>query len=140
MLRTILAVVAGVVAAVLTIMLCEYASHALHPLPAGVSMGDATAMAAHMAGAPVAMLVLVLLGWTLGAFDGALVAALIAPARARAVALVVGAVVVAAVIANAMLLPHPTWMTALGVVLPLAAAYAASLLASRIRRAPTPGL
>lgn len=140
MLRTILAVVAGVVVAMVTITVCEYAAHAVYPLPAGVSSSDMAAMAAYAASAPPAALLLVLCGWTLGAFDGALVAALVAPARARVVALVVGAVLVLGVIVNAAMLPHPVWMTALGVVLPLAAAYAASLLAARIKRAPTPAL
>lgn len=133
MLRTILALVAGVVTAMLTIMVCEYVSHALHPLPAGVSSSDMQAMAAYAASAPPAALGLVLFGWTLGAFDGALVAALVAPARARLLAMVVGAVVVLGVVANAMMLPQPPWMTAPGVLLPLAAAHAAWLLARQLR-------
>lgn len=136
MLRTVLAGVVGVVVAMLTITLCEFAAHAVYPPPPGLDMTDPTAVAAYAATVPVPALVLVLLGWTLGAFDGALAAALVTRSRARTVALVVGAVVVAGVVVNAMLIPHPAWLTALGVVLPLAAAYAAAQLAGRIRRRP----
>lgn len=133
MLRVILAVIAGIACAMVTITVIEMVARPLHPMPPGVTMADTTAMAAHVASAPVALMVVVLFGWILGAFDGALVAALIARKRPRVAAMIVGAVVVAAVIANAVLLPHPVWMTVLGVTLPLAAAYGASVLAMRLK-------
>lgn len=132
MLRTILAIVLGAVTAVLTISLVEFAMRALHPLPPGVSTTNTAALAAYAASLPASALVMVLFGWVLGAFDGALLAALVSRAHKRVAALVVGALVSAAVIANSLMLPHPVWMTALGVVLPVAAAYGAFLLASRM--------
>lgn len=132
MARTILGILAGIACAMVTITLVELASRPLHPMPAGQDMRDGAAMIAYVTSAPLSLLVLVLCGWVLGAFNGGLVAALLARTRRRLAALVVGAVVVAGVAINAMLLPHPPWMTVLGVLLPLAAAFAASMLATRI--------
>ena len=134
MVRTILGILAGIACAMLTITLVEMIARPLHPMPPGLVMTDTAGMAAYVSTAPVAMMLTVLAGWVLAAFDGALVAALIARNRPRVAALVVGAVVVAAVIANAVLLPHPAWMTVLGVTLPLASAYAASVLVARLKR------
>lgn len=133
MLRTLVAIVVGVASAMLTITLVEMVARPLHPMPQGLVMTDTAGMAAYVSTAPVAMMLMVLSGWVLGAFDGALVAALIARRHPRPAAMVVGAVVVAAVIANAVLLPHPVWMTVLGVLLPLVAAFGASMLALRIK-------
>jgi len=42
--------------------------------------------------------------------------------------------VLAGVIANAVMIPHPTWMTVLGVLLPLPAAWLGARLARNQRR------
>ena len=140
MLRTILAILVGVACAMLTITLVELVARPLHPMPPGLLMTDTAGMAAYVSTAPLSMMLMVLSGWVLGAFDGALVAALVARKHPRLAALLVGAVVVAAVIANTVLLPHPVWMTVLGVLLPLVAAYGASVLALRIKtRSPAAG-
>ena len=70
-------------------------------------------------------MLLVLIGWVLGAFLGGWVAARIARHR-RAAALVIGALVVLGVVANNMMIPHPLWMTIAGVLLPIPAAWLAA--------------
>jgi len=119
--RTIAGVVVGVVVAWLTIMLAEFASAPLHPVPAGLDMHDPTSVAAFVATLPVTALLLVLAGWVLGALIGGHVAARIA--RKPLPALAVGIVLVVGVIANAVMIPHPTWMTLAGMLLPVPAAW-----------------
>jgi len=127
--RTIAGVVVGVVVAWLTIMLAEFASAPLHPMPAGFDMHDPASVAAFVATLPVAALLLVLAGWVLGALVGSHVAARIA--RKPLPALAVGMVIVVGVIANAVMIPHPTWMTIAGVLLPVPAAWLGARLAMR---------
>jgi len=127
--RTIAGVVLGVVVAWLTIMLAEFASAPLHPMPAGFDMHDPASVAAFVATLPVAALLLVLAGWVLGALVGSHVAARIA--RKPLPALAVGMVIVVGVIANAVMIPHPTWMTIAGVLLPVPAAWLGARLAMR---------
>ena len=127
--RTIAGVVVGVVAAWLTIMLAEFASAPLHPMPAGLDMQDPASVAAFVATLPIAALLVVLAGWVLGALIGGYVAARIA--RKPRPALVVGGVIVVGVIANAVLIPHPPWMTLAGVLLPIPAAWLGAKRATR---------
>lgn len=129
--RTISAVVAGWVAAWLTIMLCEFVATALYPPPAGANLADPAQLAAHIRSAPGASMLLVVAGWALGAFGGGLVAASIShPHRTRA-ALAVGAFVLLGVIANSVTIPHPLWMTVAGLILPLPLSGLAARIAAR---------
>ena len=127
--RTIAGVVVGVVVAWLTIMLAEFASAPLHPMPAGLDMRDPESVAAFVATLPASALLLVLSGWVLGGLVGGYVAASIS--RNPRAALTVGIVIVLGVIANAVMIPHPMWMTIAGVLLPVPAAWLGAKLATR---------
>jgi hypothetical protein len=127
--RTIAGVVVGVVVAWLAIMLAEFASAPLHPMPAGLDMRDPESVAAFVATLPASALLLVLSGWVLGGLVGGYVAASIS--RKPRAALTVGIVIVLGVIANAVMIPHPMWMTIAGVLLPVPAAWLGAKLATR---------
>ena len=127
--RTIAGVVVGVVVAWLTIMLAEFASAPLHPMPAGLDMRNPESVAAFVATLPASALLLVLSGWVLGGLVGGYVAASIS--RKPRAALTVGIVIVLGVIANAVMIPHPMWMTIAGVLLPVPAAWLGAKLATR---------
>ena len=127
--RMIAGVVVGVVVAWLTIMLAEFASAPLHPMPAGFDMHDPASVASFVATLPAIALLLVLAGWVLGALGGGYVAARIA--RKPLPALAVGIVIVAGVVANAVMIPHPPWMTIAGVLSPVPAAWLGARLATR---------
>ena len=127
--RTIAGVVVGVVVAWLTIMLAEFASAPLHPMPAGLDMRNPESVAAFVATLPASALLLVLSGWVLGGLVGGYVAASIS--RKPRPALTVGVVIVLGVIANAVMIPHPMWMTIAGVLLPVPAAWLGAKLATR---------
>jgi len=131
--RTILGILAGVVVAWLAMTVCEFASLFLHRPPAGLDMRDPQALAAHIAAAPGPAMLVVVAGWALAAFAGGWVAARIARHRAVA-ALVVGALVLAGVVANSAMVPHPSWMTIAGVVLPIPLAWLAARVASPAAR------
>lgn len=132
--RLILGILAGLVVAWLSITACELGSVFLHRPPPGVDLRDPQALAAHIESAPFHAMLLVVIGWSLAAFLGGWVAARIARHR-RAAALVVGAFVVLGVIANNMMIPHPQWMTIVGVALPIPLAW----LAARKATPRTPG-
>lgn len=130
MARTILGGLAGIVVAWLVIMGCEFGSAALYPPAPGLDLRDPAQLASFIQAAPARAMALVVAGWTLGALFGGAVAARIGTPHPRAAALAVGATVLAGVIANSLLIPHPPWMTVLGMLLPLPAAW----LGSRVAR------
>jgi hypothetical protein len=126
MLRSILAVLAGLVVAWITVSLFEFASMHTFPPPPGVDVRDPQQVAALVSRMPAGALALVLAGWVVGAFDGGLVAALIAKHRVPAV--VVGALVALSALAMVMMVPHPLWMSIAGVFLPVPAALSGAWL------------
>jgi len=120
MLRSILAVLAGLVVAWITVSLFEFASMHAFPPPPGVDVRDPQQLAALVAQMPVGALGLVLAGWVVGALDGGLVATLIS--KRRVPAIVVGVLVMLGAFLMVAMVPHPMWMSIAGVLLPLPAA------------------
>ena len=129
--RTILGILAGMVTAWLLIMVCQFASGLLYPPPPGMDLRQPEQLAAFIAQAPLAAMVLVVASWVLGAFIGGWVAAKIAREHPQFAALMIGVLVLAGVVANNTMIPHPLWMTVLGVLLPLPAAWLGARMARR---------
>lgn len=130
MLRTILAVFAGLIVAVVTMLALEYVGMSLFPPPPGTRLDNEADLAALMASAPTGKLAWVLMGWTLAAFVGGWIAARLSKQHRPAAAITVGVLIVAGVILNVSMLPHPLWMTIAGVLLPIPAAWLASRLSN----------
>lgn len=126
--RMVAAVIVGVAALFAAVLLAEALAHQLFPVPAG------TPPSGYVAATPPAGRLLVAAGWFLGPFAGA--AAALGLARWQPAAWIVAALAVAAGVANLGAVPHPVWMQAAAVMLPLLAAFAALRLvpARRSRR------
>lgn len=134
MLRKLGAVVVGVAAAMVVILLVEKIGGALYPPLPGLDFKDAAAMKAYVANLPAGALLFVLGGWVLGTLVGGWLAGFLAQSRPLLFAAIVGLTVLAGSFATMMSIPHPTWfMAATAVALPVTA-----LLASRLvpRRSP----
>ncbi len=134
--RTILGAVAGLVTAVLTIMLVELLGQAVYPPPPGLDPKVTADMAQIIAMQPFAALLFVVAAWTIGAFDGGFVAALIArKGHPRAAAIVPALLVMTGVAMMMVLMPdHPKWMAICGLLLPIPTALIGARLATRSRR------
>ncbi|HRN61057.1 MAG TPA: hypothetical protein PK743_00975 [Luteimonas sp.] len=130
MIRSTLAVLLGLLAALATMLLLEYVGMSLFPLPPGINLDNEEDLARLVASASTGKMLWVLMGWTVAAFVGGWVAAKISRRHRTGAALWVGALIVAGVVLNAALLPHPAWMTIAGVLLPLPVAWFAARLAA----------
>lgn len=132
MLRTILGVLAGVVAMFAVIMGIETVGHVIYPPPPGLDpMNPAheAAFAQFVTAMPWAGKAMLVLAWTLGAFAGGFVAAKIAR-HPRGAAVLIALLVMSGVVGMIVRVPHPSWLTAAGLLLPIPAA----LLAARLAR------
>ena len=121
--RRALGVLAGIVGAMVTITLVEMIGHLLFPPPPGADMRDSAQVAQVMAMIPLPAKIWVTLAWFFGSLAGALAG--LAVARWVAIAWIVAAVVIAGAILSYTMIPHPLWMQAAGVLLPLIAAWIA---------------
>lgn len=125
--KTVLGVVAGVVIAFLCIFAIEAVSHLLFPPPPGTDLTDPAQVARLMEVMPTAALVMVVVAWFAGALAGGWVANALAK---RALAgWIVALLVIAGGVATMVMIPHPPWMWAAGIGLPLVGAWLAQRLA-----------
>jgi hypothetical protein len=128
MVRTILGMLIGALAASLALIGCWYASAKFYPLPTGADFATPESLSAYAAGTPSTAIACILGGWALAGLLGGWTSAKIAPHRGGA-ALAIGAVLTITVIVYATLMPNPEWVTVAGVLLPMPSAIAAGLLA-----------
>lgn len=133
--RSILAIVAGVIVAGLFIVGIETIGQRLYPPPPGLDVKNPEALREMVRAMPLAAIGSVLLAWVVGALAGAWVAAGIAMQWRIGHAGVIGAVVLAGAVANMLMIPHPVWMWAGALVLIPLAAFVGARWATRVRSA-----
>jgi MFS family permease len=129
--RTILAVIAGLIIAMLVMLSVEFLSMQVSPPPPGFTLDNEADLARLVEMASPASKALVVLGWALASFLGGWVAARLSRQHRMVAALAIGVLIVIGVVFNTANIPHPLWMTVLGVLLPLPLAFAAARLTSK---------
>jgi hypothetical protein len=132
--RSVLAVVAGFVAAGAVMMVIESINgRILYPELGKMAQGvtDRETIRSLLATAPVGAFLVVLFGWFLGSFVGGILTAWIAASAPLAHALVLGGLLTLAGIANNLMIPPPGWFWIPTLVVFLPAAHAGARLAPR---------
>jgi MFS family permease len=126
MVRLVLGIIAGIVAAVATIGGLNLMSHMLHPIPAGLRAENYAAIGAFIKAMPAWALAMIALAWFLGPLVGGLVAGLVS--RRSWTVWMIGLVVFLAAAVNVFNIPHPLLLQIAAFVAPVAG----TLLALRI--------
>ena len=137
MLRNFLAVLAGLVAAVVTISIFEGIGHALWPPPPDLDLSKPEDLARLMDVMPLTAKLNVLVAWGLGSFAGGAVAARLAASQPLRRALVVGGIQMAGGIATMVQIPHPAWMIAASLLLFVPGAALGARLAAQTGSGPS---
>lgn len=127
--RGLIAVVAGLVVAMLVTRGIEAIGHAIFPPPEGLDLNRMVDQARIMEAMPFEAKLSVVLAWFLGSLAGA--AAAIAIARRVLPAWIVAVAIGALGLWTTQPFPHPDWMLASAVVLPLVAVLVAKRLMLR---------
>jgi len=119
--RSVGAVIAGLVVAMVFAVGVEGVSAILHPFPPGADPTDYETCRLHVARYPAGVLLLVSLGWGLGTLVSAWLATRLGAGRHVAHGIVIGLILLAAAVANMVMLPYPVWFWVLNLtVFPLA--------------------
>lgn len=130
MLRSILAVIVGILVMGITVAAVQWLGHSIFPPPEAIP-AHPDAMAELVANMPLAALAFVLVAYAFGTFLGAYTAATISLAHKRGVSIAIAMVMLALIAMNFSVIPHPLWMVIGGVLVPLPFALLAWKLAKR---------
>lgn len=134
-LRSVLAVLAGVAVAAIVVAIVEAISTLVYRAPPGLNLADAAAMREFIRDLPAGAFVFVLVGWALGTLTGAWTAARIANRSHLVHGNIIGTLLLGTGVANMLMLPHPAWVWVIGVIAFVACGYAGGRLAARTRPA-----
>ena len=107
--RSILAIIGGMLVAFVVIALIEVIGMRLYPPPAGMDPRDPESIRQPMANLPRAALLCLLVAYAAGSVAGGWVAARFAPSARLMHAMIVGGVLLGAGLMNLRTIPHPTW-------------------------------
>lgn len=131
MIRSIIAILVGLVVGGLLVFGVESIGQLIYPLPEGIDLTDPEAMKTFAENAPVSAKLIVLLAWFVGPLGGGWLAAWIAQRSPLTHALIIGVFFLLADIFNMISIPSPIWFWVGGIVLPLLAAYVAGKAVER---------
>jgi hypothetical protein len=122
--RSILAVLAGAVAALALIMAVQQICALVYPPPAALDPYDRKAMAAYMATMPASAFLLVLSSYVIGTFGGAWLSAWLARRAPWLHGMIVALLLLLASVANLIMIPaHPLWFVIANLLLVPAAGW-----------------
>ncbi|MDZ4685567.1 MAG: hypothetical protein SH850_10930 [Planctomycetaceae bacterium] len=127
-LRSTMAVVLALAAAMAIIIAVEGIGAIMHPFPPGFDPTDMEACKAHVARYPTAALIMGVVGWGLAVFASAWIATRLGAGRHPAHGITIGLLLLAAAGYNMLMLPYPLWFEIANlVVFPAAFLIAAQL-------------
>ena len=115
--RRILAVVAGMIAGMVMVMLSDSLVGWMSPLPAGINMRDSVAMHAAVMAMPATSLMTLAIGWAVAAFVGAWVAVRLTPDRWLPAGYTFVTLHLAATVWNLVEIRHPVYVWVLALLL-----------------------
>ena len=108
-LRSVGAVLGGLVVAAVLVVGVEVFSSIVHPFPPDVDPNDYEVCKAHVAQYPAWVLAVAVLAWGLTTFASAWLATRLGPGRHRAHGVMVGLILLALAVLNMSMLPYPIW-------------------------------
>lgn len=119
MVRSMGALIAGLLVMLIVISSIQWIGHSIYPPPTGLDPQDSAKAAAAVALLPIGALAMVLLSYAAGSFLGAGTGATVSVRHKRGVAILLGLVMTALVAMNFVIIPHPLWMMIVGLLIPI---------------------
>ncbi len=118
--KKILAILSGIVAASITVWICEYVNHMYYPPPQGVDGADWETLSKlyteHVKSMPIGAFISLWAGWMMGAFVGGFVSRKIDTVNWKFNSYVIAGVLLLFSALNMFMIPHPVWLIVITVV------------------------
>ncbi len=121
--KNILAVIVGIITALILISAGEYIMQYMFPLPAGTNTKDSKALVAAFAHMPASAFIFLLINYMIASFMGGLVATLTSGRTKAIPALIIGVFLTVAGIAYNLQVPNPTWFAIISLLVYIPMAY-----------------
>ena len=134
--RKILAVVFGIVIALVLIIAIEALGQVVYPPPDGLDLTDPETLQAYIMEAPIGALMFVMEACLVATLVGSLLACFIARKTPLVYSAIVGGLVLLGTIINLMSIPHPRWFSITSVVAIIATIFLSGRLGSSFVAAP----
>ncbi len=129
--RNIAAAIAGIAIAIGLVWAIESFGHSIYPPPEGLDFADADAMRAYTSSLPIGALLFVAAAWFVGTLAGTYAACRIGTASPLVFVLIVGGLMLVATTINLLMIPHPHWFSALGIIAIMVGAWLGKLLGGK---------
>lgn len=123
LMRNVLAMLAGVIVAMVLMVLLQSVAHQVYPPPAGLDYTKPEVREAIMMQAPMGALLIVLSSYLVGTLVGAWVAARLSADAPLRQGYLIGALLVAASVLNLRAVPHPLWFIVANMAVVIAGAW-----------------
>ncbi|MEO8665703.1 MAG: hypothetical protein ABI462_09425 [Ignavibacteria bacterium] len=133
MVRSVLAVLAGLVTAFVVIFVVEAVGHIFYPPPPDADLRNPETIKLLMENAPTGSLIMLLIGWAAGSFIGGLFTAIVATKNKVTHSIITGGLLMISGISNMVLVQHPVWMWIFGLMMFVPFAYLGSKYLSKNR-------
>src|SRR3990167_3362116 len=121
--KNYLSVFLGLLCGMLTIMLVEYVSHKIYPVPEWLDLKNQEDLDIYLRTMPISAMLFVLFGWGFGSFAGGIVTALLMKEKTYKGSMMVGGFLLVSGIANMSMISHPIWFWVAGTLIFLPCAY-----------------
>jgi hypothetical protein len=121
--RNIIAVITGLVSAIVVFLITENLNNALHPLPDDVDLKNPTITKVYYLSLPLSFWLMVLSGWIVGSTLCGYLIRLISKSTHKKLPLIAGLILTLSAIANFTMLPHPTWFVITGLLIFIPSTY-----------------
>ena len=115
--RKIIPIIAGLVTAVVTLLIAETINANLHPAPTALNFKDSVAVKIFYENEPLSLWLLVLAGWLSGSLLCGFFIKFISKSDNKKLPIIAGFILTLSTIANFFSLPHPTWFIIVGLLI-----------------------
>ena len=135
--RMILSILAGLLVGSIIVHLVEMLGHSIYPPPEGIDFNDPEKLTELVASMPIGALIMVIVGWGVGALTAGFTSAAISNDKRMMGALITGGIFMLFGLAMLILIPHPMWFSIAGMAVYIPCAYLGGKLAISIVKKET---